>query len=348
MPRVVYLGGLGRSGTTLLERLLGELPGVCSMGEVVHLWQRGVADGERCGCGESFHDCPFWSKVGQAAFDGWDHLDLARIAGLRLAVDRNRSIPLLAAPVLPGSLRRKVAEYAGYFTRVYAAVSEVSGCPVVVDSSKHASLAFCLRRSQDLNLRVVHVVRDSRAVAFSWTRRVVRPDSASDSLMQMYSPKKASLLWDAQNGAMQLLAAEGVPTLRVRYEDLVTTPARTLRRIAGFAGIAADDDAELGFMGSDAGGPWAELSFSHTASGNPMRFATGRIPIRPDDRWRRQMPTGQRRAVTAMTLPLLGWYGYLPRQSPAGHADGGATLARADDVDMEAGEHPATDLIAPR
>ena len=67
---VGYLGGLGRSGTTLLARLLGELRGVCSVGEICHLWERGVRDDERCGCGEQFHDCEFWAAVGKTAFGG--------------------------------------------------------------------------------------------------------------------------------------------------------------------------------------------------------------------------------------------------------------------------------------
>src|SRR4029450_12109098 len=62
-PTVLYLGGLGRSGTTVLERVLGELPGVCSVGELVHLWRRGVLDDETCGCGSAFSACPFWSEV---------------------------------------------------------------------------------------------------------------------------------------------------------------------------------------------------------------------------------------------------------------------------------------------
>ncbi len=70
-PTVLYLGGLGRSGTTVLERVLGELPGVCSVGELVHLWRRGVLDGETCGCGRSFGSCPFWAEVGRVAFGGW-------------------------------------------------------------------------------------------------------------------------------------------------------------------------------------------------------------------------------------------------------------------------------------
>ena len=67
-PRVLYLGGLGRSGTTVLERVLGELPGTCSVGELVHLWRRGVLDDETCGCGEPFSRCPFWSEVLRDAF----------------------------------------------------------------------------------------------------------------------------------------------------------------------------------------------------------------------------------------------------------------------------------------
>jgi hypothetical protein len=326
-PRVVYLGGLGRSGTTLLERLLGELPGVCSAGETIHLWQRGIADGEGCGCGKPLPDCEFWREAGTAAFGGLARVDVHRFSELRFMVDRNRYIPRLAAPVLRPSVHRAVQEYTGYFERLYAGIAQVSGCQVVVDSSKHPSLAFCLRWNTGIDLRVVHVVRDSRAVAYSWTQRVLRPESAADPYMKMYSPPASAALWNAQNGALQVLAAEGVPTLRIRYEDLVGDPAGTLREIAGFAGIATGD-AGLAFLGGEPGEPWAELNPSHTASGNPMRFVTGRVPIRTDTRWRTEMPSGQRRMVTALTLPLLVRYGYVRPQhregrSPAGHQPAG-------------------------
>ena len=310
--RVIYLGGLGRSGSTLLERLIGELPGVCSAGEVVHMWQRGIVEGERCGCGRPFGDCEFWCAVGQEAFGGWDAVDVGRIAQLRHEVDRTRSIPLVAASALHPSIRATIDEYVSHYVHVYDAIARVSGCPTIVDSSKHASLAFCLRRQAGLDLRVIHVVRDSRAVAYSWSRRVSRPDSPAATYMTTYTPTRAAGHWNVQNQAMQFLARTGTPTIRVRYEDLVTAPAATLARIATFAGLPAGGQ-ELGFLSTGRDGPWAELGAAHTASGNPMRFLTGRIPIRGDERWRSAMPPSQRRTVTALTFPLLSHYGYARR-----------------------------------
>ena len=55
------------------------------------------------------------------------------------------AIPLLAAPALAPSFRRLLDEYTDHYLRVYSAIAGASGRPVVVDSSKHASLAFCLR-----------------------------------------------------------------------------------------------------------------------------------------------------------------------------------------------------------
>jgi hypothetical protein len=323
--RVLYLGGFGRSGSTLIERLLGELPGVCPVGELVHLWQRGVLAGERCGCGAPFHDCPFWQRVGAIAFGGWSNADADRISSLRRQVDRNRFIPLLATSEGPPAFRRALNEYLSVYLRLYSAVAEASGCRIVVDSSKLASLAFCLHWCGDLDLRVLHVVRDSRAVAYSWMRHVSRPDvapprsdgppvqrtAAAHSYMTKYPPASAALRWNIQNSALHVLARTGTPTSLVRYEDMVRDPESVLREVAAFAGVPVSDEP-LRFLSGDGVGHHADLgAAAHTVSGNRVRFLSGRVPIRRDDAWQAAMSASQRRTVTALTLPLLGRYGYV-------------------------------------
>lgn len=309
-PRIIYLGGLGRSGTTLIERMLNELPGIRSMGEVTHLWQRGVSAGERCGCGAPFHDCEFWRQVGELAFGGWDLLNVDHLTALQRRVDRTRHIPALARSHRRAAFQQALDEYLSYYLRLYQAIEKASGCQVVVDSSKHASLAFCLRAAPALDLRVVHVIRDSRAVAYSWSRQVPRPDAAGQSYMTVYDARTAAVQWNAQNVALHWLARLGVPVLRVRYEDFVRDPEQGVRDIAAFIGIGILPGA-LPFIRGGAADRWGELGPAHTASGNPMRFESGQIPIRPDVRWETALPARHWRLVTALTLPLLTRYGYV-------------------------------------
>ncbi|WP_305789766.1 sulfotransferase family protein [Symbioplanes lichenis] len=305
MARVLFLGGLGRSGTTLVERLLGELPSVCALGEIVHLWQRDVRDNERCGCGARFAACTFWKRVGELAFHGWANVDVERVHALRDAVERTRFIPRLAADRLPRELLLQVREYAGFYTRVYTAAAEVSGAQVVVDSSKHSALAHVLRWAGGIDLRVVHVVRDARGVAYSWTKTVARPETDGSDEMTRYSPGRSALLWNAHNAAFGLLARRGVPVRRIRYEQFLADPRGALTSLADFAELPISE-ADLAFVGDGH----ADLGVGHSAAGNPMRFTVGRLPLRRDDAWVRALPDKQRRLVGTVCGPMLRAYGY--------------------------------------
>ncbi|MBP2707215.1 sulfotransferase [Microbispora sp. RL4-1S] len=293
----MFVGGLGRSGSTLLERLLGELPGVTPLGEVVHLWARGVGADEPCGCGQRFSQCPFWGKVGARAFGDWRR-SRAAVERLRNRVDRTRRVPALAVGFV--GREAELSEYVLAYSRVYAAAAEVADARAIVDSSKHASLAYCLTAIMDL--RVVHVVRDPRAVAASWRSVVRRPEDGRP--MTRWTPARTAVHWLAQNLAFEALRRKGVEVVRVRYEDLLDDPARTVRDLAARLGLDAGD---LGFLGDRE----ARLGVAHTVSGNPMRFAVGRIALR---RRPAPLPPYQRWLVTALTLPLFLAYGYRPRR----------------------------------
>ncbi|MEV0268554.1 sulfotransferase [Hamadaea sp. NPDC050747] len=307
MARVVFLGGLGRSGTTLIERVLGEVPGICAVGELVHLWQRDLRDDEKCACGSHFSACDFWERVGVAAFGGWHRVDVHRVLALRDLVERTRHIPRLATRV-PAGYADLVREYADYYVRIYEAAAAVSGAEVIVDSSKHSALAHVLRHATQaeppLDLRVLHVVRDARGVAYSWTKTVLRPEAAADE-MTRYSPARSALLWTAHNAAFSLLRRRGVRVRTLRYEEFLADPQATLRRLVTFAGL--DPSAvDLGWLERDQ----VTLGVSHSAAGNPMRFTTGVVPLRQDDAWRTHLAPRQRAVVNAVCAPMLKAYGY--------------------------------------
>jgi Sulfotransferase family len=305
--RVLFIGGLGRSGSTLLDRMLGQLDGVWSVGELVHIWQRGLQENNLCGCGRRFRDCHFWRRVGEQAFGGWDALDVDEVLALKRAVDRNRCVPLMCLPALWPPYRARLRRYLDLLDRLYRAVRQVAGTPLLVDASKHASQAFLLRRMPGLDLRLVHLVRDSRGVAFSWGKLMRRREVVdAEALMDTNSPLRMSARYLAYNALFHLLDRLGVPTLLLRYESLVRRPAAELHRVLGHAGRPAAD-GELDFVGDG----WVELGTSHALAGNPMRFDRGRVPLRLDEEWRGKMRRRHRLLTVGSTWPLLLRYGYL-------------------------------------
>ena len=307
-PTVLFIGGFGRSGSTLLERVLGQVPGTVAVGELVHLIERGLIGNEDCGCGRPFRDCPFWTDVGVKAFGGWDLVDGPEWLRLKRRVDRNRFIPLMVAPILP-SYRRALGQYASRLGQLYSAIADVSGADVIIDSSKHASTAFLLRRVGGIRLRVLHLVRDSRGVAYSWTKTVARPEIRSQvTMMPRFSPTSAAAHWCSYNVLIGLLRPVGTPVTFARYEDFVATPVAETVRIMSAAGHAVRPD-EMTFLTDTR----VDLLANHSVAGNPMRFRHGRIELTHDQAWRDKLARSRRWIVTIVTAPLLARYGYLRR-----------------------------------
>ena len=301
--KVLYIGGFGRSGSTLVERILGQLPGFCSSGEVVFIWQRGLIDGQLCGCGVPVPECEFWSRVGKTAFGGWDQIDASEMLALQKRVDRNRYIPSMVAPRLRPAAQADLDRYTDVLSRLYRAIGEVAGARVVIDASKHASTAFLLRRVPGIDLRVVHLVRDSRGVAYSWTKEVKKPEiTGDDAFMPQYSPTSSGRQWVAYNlmfDALGLLDR----TMLLRYEALMANPREGLERILAHAD---EPSTTFDFLGDG----WVDLGVDHTVAGNPMRFHQGRLDLRLDQAWTTKLPERDRKVVTAITWPLQLRYGY--------------------------------------
>ena len=304
--RVLYVGGVGRSGTTLLDRILGEIPGVASVGELDNMWLRGLDENELCGCGKHFHDCEFWDGVGRRAFGGWERLDSQEMLARKREVDRHRYLPLMLAPGVSTRFERGLRVFGPYLLSLYRAIEREAGSEVVVDSSKHGAYALLLHQLPDLDLRIVHMVRQSHGVAYSWTKKKRRLEVPDRSVyMARYSPWTMGTRWMSYNLMMEFLGAIGVPTLRIRYEDLVVRPREVVDEIVRFAGIDTTP-ADLDFIGPTS----VRLSPSHGASGNPMRLSHGDVDLRLDEEWRAKMGARDRRIVSSLTWPLLKRYGY--------------------------------------
>ena len=317
--KVILIAGAGRSGSTLLANVLGSVDGVFSAGEVRYLGERGLRDQRLCGCGVAFPDCPIWREALERAGLGRSDLDVdALVAGARVD-GRVRNVPHL----ISAEARRRRGQaptpassgpedrWQGLLNRLYPALRDVTGCPVIVDSSKFPAHGALLERLDTVDLMVIHLVRDPRATAFSWGRAKPLTDGAASTTMQQMSPGRSALLWNVWNATTRVLWGDGSGHLRLRYEEFIARPRACVKEILELAGHATD----LGSVFADE--RTVRIGVTHTVAGNPNRLRRGPITIRLDDEWLSAMPRGERALVTALTSPLLHSFGYPVRPAPA-------------------------------
>jgi hypothetical protein len=277
-----------RSGSTILTSALGASPGYFAAGELGNLW-RWTADGGRCACGQSLRDCSIWSSVLSESI-GRDPSD-AQLQ--RLATLRDRAISK------QGAIRRLLrlephAEYLEARRALYDAVAKVSGAAVIVDSTKHGLDALVLRK--DERLRFLILDRDSRAVVTSeMAQRKSRHGVADWELPPTRSAWPSFVSWWLVTATGKLLATcERRRSLALRYEDFCRDAVDTLDRVSRLSGVPVDVPVKDGCIDLPA------IS-GHQCSGNPARFAIGRVRIEEDLRWKQELPR-----LLAIVFRVLG------------------------------------------
>lgn len=299
--KVLYIAGWSRSGTTILDKTIGQLEGFCSVGELHYLWSEGLLHGGKCGCGVRLGECEFWTSVLKSAFEPAEPPSPSEVIDLQARTIRTRHLPGLW-------LRRRVSHpegpYAEVLGRLYRAIAERSGAGVIVDSSKFPADAYIASGLDDVELYVIHAVRDPRAVAHSWSRRRAS-EGRPGTQMPRHGPLYSSLRWTAWNASIASLLHRTVRGryMQVRYEDFVKRPRGTLESVLELLGerrdhlpLASDDSVVLGT--------------THTAWGNDSRFSAGGVKLRVDDEWRRAMRASDRILATIPAAPLMARYGY--------------------------------------
>lgn len=307
---VLYIGGMGRAGSTVLSAALGGVPSFLPVGELRGIWVAVKTD-ELCGCGSRFRQCRFWQDVGRLAFGGWENVDPDILLAADSKFCRHRSVPRLASPRLLAQTAALFDYYLESIEALYHATHAVSGGEaIILDSTKDAPYAFVLRRIPTIDLRLIHLVRDSRAVAFSWSRQVPRPEYAHipelrGSSMDRMSPTGVAIHWGARNALFHWLSGSDSDSVLVKYESFVAHPAETISHIARWYNV----DVGQHLMSLLSDGKYESLAH-HTIGGNRVRFAYGANSLQLDDEWVSVMPRLRRLLVTLITLPLLRHYGY--------------------------------------
>lgn len=304
--RVVYVMGAGRSGSTVLDTILNNHEAVIGVGELVHLFIEGSAQKENCSCGEARDACEIWNSVRER----WSELTgLSSITQHERLMTKFGRVQRLAIPewhrLRANNPDPDFAECLKQTQATYQAIAEATGKRVIIESSKNPLRAKLLCLTPGLDVRLVHLVRDARGVA--WSRMKTFTKSKEGGVPQDIKPKPIHIsagYWLFMNFLSEQVrkAFPDQPSARIHYEDFVSAPEQTLKEIGEVAGLDYSSIADRLLSG-------APMAPGHLYAGNRVRTA-GPIKLRSDMAWAEKLTTSQKRLTWILAGHKLRQYGY--------------------------------------
>jgi hypothetical protein len=324
--KVLKITGLGRSGSTILDVVLGNHPQIESVGEVMSLARNGWISRESlrgidpkrlrrpfCTCGKRLdvlyvdtpdEACPFWSSVRREWVERTDGDSIESYPKLQNDFELKRRWPrLLYEKRRPSAPFRS---YARLTLDFFESIRAVSGKPIIVDSSKSPVRAYALGMIPGIDLYVVHLVRDGRGVITS-LRKTFKKDLQAGIMWDHkgHPMWKTVVRWIVLNLAAEWVGIQLGPkrTMRLRYEDFVADPEAALGKIGSLIELDLTSVANAASSGKP-------MQAGHNIGGNRTK-KSGFIVLRPDDEeWKTTLSPREQRLAWVLMGWLMRRYGY--------------------------------------
>lgn len=290
---LIYILGIDRSGSTLLDLLLGAHPQIWTLGEVDRLPKLLYEHIQPCGCGQPLEKCAFWSDIlpsvplGERETSiGYFAVNPLRSREFRwnLLVDLLRGHPTDAE-------EQAYCDYVRNNVKLFKVIQAALNAKVskdilwMVDASKNPNRLYWLKQSQQFDIRVIRLVRDVRGFVNS----VTRPDY--DRRMILLSARR----WLFNNFIYVLLCKRlftADQVFPVRYRTLANQPAATLESIGNWLGLAFPAGTHEHFREYE----------NHGISGNQTRWMKSGIYL--DEKWKEELPWLDSLLVNTLTWPF--------------------------------------------
>ncbi len=273
--KILCISGSGRSGSTLLSLLLSQNDDVFNLGQLRDLW-KAFSENRDCSCGSRLGDCALWrSVIDRAGEASADPMKIHRKMR-RFIKDAEKTGSSMSSEKLE-RLKHKHRKFLATLGSAIEACRELTGSSILVDSSKSPEMALAFSLLDGVEVYLVNLVRDPRALVCSWAKK-------DGNNRRSVSSSQEWLARQRRLGAWENLDAIKYFT-RLRYEDLSARPVYYVERILRW--IGADPGTEFFSAPNQASISWQRQHLFPPANENMLRERSTRLEISEARAWRR-------------------------------------------------------------
>tara|TARA_B100000123_G_C25733776_1_gene430518 strand:+ start:419 stop:1294 length:876 start_codon:yes stop_codon:yes gene_type:complete len=187
--KIIFIASYPRSGSTILDVIIRKTKNsnFISIGEFFYIFEKGFNNNEKCADGVKFLEHPFWQKI----FHGLNHNKASR--ELRFLKNPFFFPFFLIMGYLNKNILFKIfPNFFNVFYEILLRVCRESGNKIIIDASKDPRQLFILSLFSQINIEIIHLVRDVRATSFSWKRKKVYKEN---TYFKRKSVLRSSLRW---------------------------------------------------------------------------------------------------------------------------------------------------------
>lgn len=312
--KIIYIAGYGRSGSTLLARILGSHENIFTVGELINFLNLLNIDDSICSCGIEIQSCSFWSGIIQKFKN--NHANISDLAASQRKIE---SISNLSSYISGKNTSDDIAYKDVHRSLINSIFQQLpENVRYIVDSSKTTWSRFLrpitLSKISAQHVKVVHIVRDGRGCMWSMIKGT-DTGLLRDAKLKQHSSfpvLRTALHWALANWAAHIFQAIHPSNnyCRIRYEDLIERPEKICNTLGEFLGFRFDRQAEIIRKGGD-------IPIGHLIAGNRMR-SFKKVRIRADVEWEKCLTLNQELLFLLFNWPMMKFYKYSLKHSKRG------------------------------
>ena len=278
---IIYIMGAGRSGTTALATFLGNNNEIENIGEMHQFFE--YLDGNKeCSCGKSLNECNFWRNKIDFPIQNFSK-------NIRQLSEKMESHSGIIKHILSSFSKIEYEQYIALHQLILDSIQSDTKKSIVLDSSKYLGRVLALNKLDNIELKIIYVVRDVRGVINSFSKKV----------QTSKSPLSTIVYYMLVNLVAEFISRFILrkKVIKIRYEDLINNPNSLFDRLEGFLNLNLKDI-------KDKIGKQKSFEIGHIIGGNRLK-KNKEIYYTKDVSWEKKFNWVERSIYYILAAPIM-------------------------------------------